>query len=72
MYSLLQLNYANSSLIIQERGYGVAKGIPTLVIAAASMDDVLAISAFTILLGVTFTDGESTDIVSLVFKVILI
>eukprot|EP00088_Acartia_fossae_P039215 TRINITY_DN4080_c0_g1_i4.p1 TRINITY_DN4080_c0_g1~~TRINITY_DN4080_c0_g1_i4.p1 ORF type:complete len:584 (-),score=105.68 TRINITY_DN4080_c0_g1_i4:743-2494(-) len=55
-------------LSLQERGYGVAKGIPTLVIAAASMDDVLAISAFTILLGVTFTDGESTDIVSLVFK----
>ncbi len=34
--------------------YGVAKGIPTLVIAAASVDDVLAISGFTILLGVTF------------------
>ena len=41
-------------LSLQERGYGVDKGIPTLVIAAASVDDVLAISGFTILLGITF------------------
>ena len=33
-----------SLLSLQERGYGVDKGIPTLVIAAASVDDVLAIS----------------------------
>ena len=32
----------------------VLQGIPTLVIAAASVDDVLAISAFTIILGITF------------------
>ena len=31
-------------LSLQEKGYGVDKGIPTLVIAAASVDDVLAIS----------------------------
>lgn len=41
-------------LQLQERGYGVAKGIPTLIIAAASVDDVLAISGFTIVLGITF------------------
>ena len=41
-------------LQLQERGLGVDKGIPTLVIAAASVDDVLAISGFTILLGITF------------------
>ena len=29
---------------LSERGYGVAKGIPTLVIAACSADDVVAIS----------------------------
>ena len=46
----------------------MAKGIPTLVIAAASMDDVLAISAFTILLGITFSNGDA-NIVELVFKV---
>ena len=43
-------------LSLQDRGFGVVKGIPTLVIAAASMDDVLAISCFTILLGITFND----------------
>ena len=41
-------------LQLQERGLGVDKGIPTLVITAASVDDVLAISGFTILLGITF------------------
>merc|ERR550519_108753 len=44
-------------LNMQERGFGVAKGIPTLVIAAASVDDVLAISCFTILLGITFNSS---------------
>ena len=33
-------------------------GIPTLVIAAASIDDVLAISCFTVLVGVTFNPGS--------------
>ena len=33
------------------------------------MDDVLAISAFTILLGITFTTEDSSNVVSLVFKV---
>ena len=32
------------------RGYGVAKGVPTMVVAAASFDDVLAIAAFGICL----------------------
>ena len=38
-----------SLLGLQERGYGVDKGIPTLVIAAASVDDVLAISGWFVL-----------------------
>ena len=56
-------------LALQEKGYGVAKGIPTLVIAAASVDDVLAISGFTILLGITFKSSEETSTASLVFQV---
>jgi len=40
------------------RGYGVAKGIPTLVIAACAADDVVAISGFGIFLGVTFSLGS--------------
>merc|ERR1719270_2223327 len=46
-------------LSLQSRGLGVDKGIPTLVIAAASVDDVLAISCFTILLGVTFNPSDN-------------
>ena len=34
------------------------KGVPTLVIAAASVDDVLAISGFGVLLGVNFSRGQ--------------
>ena len=46
-----------SLLELQDKGYGVAKGIPTLVIAAASVDDVLAISGFSVLLGLAFQGG---------------
>lgn len=53
-------------LALQEKGWGVAKGIPTLVIAAASVDDVLAISCFTIILGVTF--NPSADLVSVILQ----
>lgn len=44
-------------LSLQERGYGVGKGIPTLVIAAASIDDVFAISGFGVFLGIAFSTG---------------
>ncbi|CAL4221245.1 unnamed protein product, partial [Meganyctiphanes norvegica] len=46
-------------LSLSERGYGVDKGIPTLVIAASSVDDVLAISGFGVLLGLVFSKGDS-------------
>ncbi|CAG2103254.1 unnamed protein product [Medioppia subpectinata] len=39
---------------LQEKGYGVDKGVPTLVIAAASVDDVLAITGFGLCLGLVF------------------
>ena len=38
---------------LSNHGYGVKKGIPTLVIAACSADDVVAISGFGIFLGIT-------------------
>ena len=46
-----------SLMSLSQRGYGVAKGIPTLVIAACSADDVVAISGFGIFLGLTFSVG---------------
>ena len=49
-----------SLLGLSERGYGLDKGIPTLVIAAASVDDVLAITGFGVLLGITFSSGRLT------------
>ena len=36
---------------LQKRGYGIAKGIPSLVVAAASFDDVIAISGYSIAVG---------------------
>lgn len=42
---------------LSNRGFGVAKGIPTLVIAACSADDVVAISGFGIFMGLTFSAG---------------
>ena len=46
-----------SLMSLSQRGYGVAKGIPTLAIAATSADDVVAISGFGIFLGLTFSKG---------------
>ena len=47
-----------SMLNLELSGYGTDKGIPTLVIAAASVDDVLAISGFGVVLGITFSQSE--------------
>jgi hypothetical protein len=44
---------------LQDRGYGKSKGIPTMVIAAATLDDIIAISAFSVVLSVIFTTGEN-------------
>uniref|UniRef100_A0A2C9K2F1 Cation/H+ exchanger transmembrane domain-containing protein n=1 Tax=Biomphalaria glabrata TaxID=6526 RepID=A0A2C9K2F1_BIOGL len=54
-----------SVLSLGERCYGIEKGIPTLVIAASSVDDILAITGFGVLLGITFSTG---DIVWTLFK----
>lgn len=42
---------------MQAQGYGVVKGIPTLVVAAASFDDVVAISGFSIFIGIAVGSG---------------
>lgn len=47
-----------SMLRLQEDGYGVKEGIPTLVMAASSCDDVLAISMFGVFLGIAFSEGD--------------
>ena len=47
-----------SMLSLQEDGYGTQEGIPTLVMAASSCDDVLAISLFGVFLGIAFSEGD--------------
>lgn len=48
-------------LKLQEGGFGESKGIATMVIAASSLDDIVAISAFGIFLGfVTNHDDDTT------------
>eukprot|EP00929_Paragymnodinium_shiwhaense_P108170 TRINITY_DN744_c0_g1_i2.p1 TRINITY_DN744_c0_g1~~TRINITY_DN744_c0_g1_i2.p1 ORF type:complete len:527 (-),score=128.55 TRINITY_DN744_c0_g1_i2:313-1893(-) len=42
---------------LQRRGYGVAKGIPSLVVAAASFDDVVAITGYSLCIGFAVPHG---------------
>lgn len=46
-----------SMLLLQENGYGVEKGIPTLLVAASSLDDILAITGFNTCLSIVFSSG---------------
>lgn len=45
-------------LNLKDRGYGEDKGIPTLVLAACSLDDITAISMFSLFLGMIFSTGK--------------
>ncbi|XP_050431787.1 sodium/hydrogen exchanger 9B2-like isoform X2 [Adelges cooleyi] len=45
-------------LWLKNRGYGESNGVGTLVIAASSLDDILSISAFGVLLGLVFSEGN--------------
>ncbi|KAF1381042.1 hypothetical protein PFLUV_G00170310 [Perca fluviatilis] len=46
-----------SMLLLQREGFGVEKGIPTLLMAAGSFDDILAITGFSTCLGIAFSTG---------------
>ncbi|XP_075400977.1 sodium/hydrogen exchanger 9B2 isoform X1 [Tenrec ecaudatus] len=48
-----------SMLLLQGGGYGVDKGVPTLLMAAGSFDDILAITGFNTCLGMAFSTGSS-------------
>ncbi|XP_042256686.1 sodium/hydrogen exchanger 9B2-like [Thunnus maccoyii] len=50
-----------SMLLLQKEGYGVdkKKGIPTLLMAAGSFDDILAITGFSVCLGIAFSTGST-------------
>ncbi|KAL2079382.1 hypothetical protein ACEWY4_025126 [Coilia grayii] len=48
-----------SMLLLQKEGYGVQKGVPTLLMAAGSFDDILAITGFSTCLGMAFGTGST-------------
>ncbi|XP_026877638.2 sodium/hydrogen exchanger 9B2 isoform X1 [Electrophorus electricus] len=48
-----------SMLLLQKDGYGLEQGIPTLLMAAGSFDDILAITGFTTCLSVAFATGST-------------
>ncbi|XP_015200735.2 sodium/hydrogen exchanger 9B2 isoform X2 [Lepisosteus oculatus] len=48
-----------SMLLLQKQGYGVEQGIPTLLMAAGSFDDILAITGFTTCMGMAFSTGST-------------
>nr|XP_056711806.1 sodium/hydrogen exchanger 9B2-like [Euleptes europaea] len=48
-----------SMLLLQAGGYGVDKGVPTLLMAAGSFDDILAITGFNTCLGIAFSTGST-------------
>ncbi|KAM4808443.1 sodium/hydrogen exchanger 9B2-like [Rhinophrynus dorsalis] len=50
-----------SMLNLQKGGFGVDKGIPTLLMAAGSFDDILAITGFNTCLGMAFSSGSTIN-----------
>ncbi|KAJ1206298.1 hypothetical protein NDU88_001705 [Pleurodeles waltl] len=50
-----------SMLVLQNAGYGVDQGIPTLLMAAGSFDDILAITGFNTCLGMAFSSGSTVN-----------
>lgn len=48
-----------SMLRLQERGLGTVKGVPVIILAGASVDDVFAITLFTAFLGMATRPGRS-------------
>jgi len=46
-----------SMIKFQKRGLGVAHGVPTLLMAAASIDDIIAINGFNIIIGFVYPTG---------------
>ncbi|XP_030025363.1 sodium/hydrogen exchanger 9B2 isoform X1 [Manduca sexta] len=45
---------------LRDSGYGVAKGIPTIVVAAAAIDDSVSVAVFAIILNAMFSTGSAT------------
>ena len=55
-------------ITIQEKQLGAAKGIPTLIIASASIDNVLAITGFSVCLSLVFAPAAQASFVWSILK----
>lgn len=45
---------------LRDIGYGESKGIPTMVVAAAAIDDSVSVAVFAIILNAMFSSGSVT------------
>ena len=45
-------------LNLYDNGYGVDQGIPSVVMAACTLDDVIAVAGFSVILGVMFNNSK--------------
>ncbi|XP_059232736.1 sodium/hydrogen exchanger 9B1 [Mustela nigripes] len=61
-----------SMLLLQENGYGIKKGIPTLLMAASSLDDIIAITGFNTCLSIVFSSDTILNNVLASFRDVLI
>ncbi|KAG8519399.1 Sodium/hydrogen exchanger 9B1, partial [Galemys pyrenaicus] len=61
-----------SMLLLQEKGYGIKKGIPTVLIAASSVDDIMAITGFNTCYSIVFSSDDLLQNLLLSFRDIFI
>lgn len=61
-----------SMLNLKEAGYGGKKDVPTLVLAGASLDDIFAITLFTLFIGLATGDGSSLGLTLLSIPISII
>uniref|UniRef100_A0A8D0UPB0 Cation/H+ exchanger transmembrane domain-containing protein n=1 Tax=Sus scrofa TaxID=9823 RepID=A0A8D0UPB0_PIG len=61
-----------SMLRLQEKGYGVEKGIPTLLIAASSLDDIVAITGYNTCYSIVFSSGSELSNILTSFRDVVI
>nr|CAH7740421.1 unnamed protein product [Callosobruchus chinensis] len=48
---------------LRSKGYGVSKGIPTLIIAVASIDDAASVAMFGVLKSIVFSDSSLVNVI---------
>lgn len=54
---------------LREKGYGVSKGIPTLVLAVSGIDDAASVAVFGIVSSIMFSNSSLTTNIIQVFQI---